>query len=55
MERGLLVFGVLFLVLPVAMLVGVVAVPGAAYALTLSLIALLALGFGLALAFVDID
>ena len=55
MERGLVVFGVLFLLLPLALVAGIVLVPGAAYALTLTLIAFVALGFGLALAFVDVE
>lgn len=55
MQRGLLVFGVLFLVLPLLMILGVALVPGAAYALTLGAIALLALGFGLGVAFVDVE
>jgi hypothetical protein len=55
MERGQVVFAVLFLVLPLAIVAGIVTVPGAAFGLTLALIALVALGFGLALAFVDVD
>lgn len=54
MERGLVVFGVLFLVLPLLMLAGVMFVPGAAFGFTLGLVALLGLGFMLGIAFVDV-
>jgi hypothetical protein len=53
MERGLIVFGVLFLVLPLLLAGGVLFVPGAAFGLTLALVALLALGFAMGIAFVD--
>lgn len=54
MERGRIVFGVLFLVLPLLLLVGILFLPGAAaFGLVLALIALLTLGFALGIAFVD--
>lgn len=54
MERGRIVFGVLFLVLPLLLLLGILFVPGAAsFGLALALIALLTLGFALGIAFVD--
>lgn len=53
MERGQIVFGVLFLVLPLLLAAGVLFVPGAAFGLTLALVALLALGFAMGIAFVD--
>lgn len=56
MERGPVTFAVLFVVLPLLLVLGILFVPGAAaYGLTIALIALLALGFALGIAFVDVD
>lgn len=49
----MIVFGVLFVVLPLLLAVGILAVPGAAFGLMLALVALLALGFAMGIAFVD--
>lgn len=54
MERGRIVFGVLFLVLPLLLVAGIFLLPGtAAFGLALALIALLALGFTWGITFVD--
>ena len=54
METGRVVFGVLFLVLPLLLVAGIVLLPGAAaFGLALALIALLALGFAWGIAFLD--
>lgn len=55
MERGLVVFGVLFLVIPLLLAGGVLFVPGAAFGFTLAIVALLALGFAMGIAFVDLS
>lgn len=55
MERGLIVFGVLFLVLPLLLAIGIVLAPGSAFALLLGLVALLCLGFAWGIAFVDLE
>lgn len=55
MERGHVIFGVLFILLPLLLVAGIVALPGSAYSLTLALVALLAMGFAYAIAFVDLD
>lgn len=54
MERGRIVFGVLFLVLPLLLLLGILFASGAAaFGLALALIALLSLGFAVGIAFLD--
>lgn len=54
MERGRIVFGVLFLVLPLLLLAGILFLPGtASFGLALALVALLAAGFAWGIAFVD--
>lgn len=55
MERGLVVFGVLFLVIPLLLAAGIVALPSAAFGLTIALIAMLSFGFAVGLAFVDVN
>lgn len=55
MERGLIVFGVLFLLIPLLLAGGILFVPGAAFGLTIALVALLALGFAWGIAFLDVD
>lgn len=56
MERGPIVFGVLFLVLPILLVAGVLVLPGtAAFGLTLALIAVIALGFAFGITFVDLE
>lgn len=56
MERGFVVFGVLFLLLPLIILGGLLMTTGGtAFALTLALIALLGMGFLAGIAFVDVD
>ena len=55
MERGLVVFGVLFLALPAILALGMIFFPAAAFGLTLALVALLALGFAMGIAFVDLS
>lgn len=55
MERGILVFSGLFLAIPLLLAAGVLVLPSAAFAFTLALVALLALGFTFAIAFVDVD
>ncbi|HET6406151.1 MAG TPA: hypothetical protein VFH78_16050 [Candidatus Thermoplasmatota archaeon] len=55
MERGIVVFGALFIVLPLLLLAGVLLLPSAAFGLTLALIATLALGFVWGIAFVDVN
>ncbi|HUR68198.1 MAG TPA: hypothetical protein VM370_03060 [Candidatus Thermoplasmatota archaeon] len=55
MERGLLVFGVLFVLLPLLLVGAIFVAPAtAAFGLTLALVALLGLGFLLGIAFVDL-
>jgi len=54
MARGLVVFGVLFLVLPALLALGMVLAPVAAFGFTLALVALLTTGFALGIAFVDL-
>ena len=55
-ERGNLVFGAIFVVLPLLLAIGALAAPsaGVAFGLTLAVIALLAFGFLGAIAFVDV-
>lgn len=55
MERGLVVFGVLFLLLPLLLAAGILFVPTAAFGLTLALVALLAFGFAWGIAFIDVN
>lgn len=55
MERGPIVFGVLFLLLPLLLALSVLVFPGAAFGVTLAIVALLALGFSWAIAFVDVS
>ncbi len=55
MERGILIFGALFLVIPLLLAAGVLVLPSAAFGFTLALIAILALGFTFAIAFVDVN
>lgn len=55
MERGTVVFGALFLVIPLLLALGVLVLPSAAFGFTLALIAILALGFTFAIAFVDVN
>lgn len=55
MERGLVVFGVLFILLPLLLAGGIALVPGMAFGLTLALIALIAMGFAWGIAFVDLS
>lgn len=55
MDRGLVVFGVLFLAIPLALAIGVFAVPSAAFGLTLALVAVLAFGFLCGIAFIDVE
>ena len=56
MERGLVVFSLLFLALPLLLALGVLFAPGlAAFGLTAALVALLAFGFLVGIAFVDVD
>lgn len=54
MERGPVVFGVLFLLVPLLLALMIPFVPGMAFGATIALIALLALGFTWAIAFVDV-
>ena len=55
MERGTVVFGALFLVIPLLLAAGVFILPEAAFGFTLALVAILALGFTFAIAFVDVN
>lgn len=56
MERGFVVFGVLFILLPLLLALGIPFVgAAAAFGLTLALVAVLTLGFAWGIAFVDID
>lgn len=55
MERGTVVFGVLFLVIPLLLALGVLFLPSAAFGFTLAIVAILALGFTWAIAFVDVN
>lgn len=55
MERGQIVFGLLFLALPVLLLLGIMVAPAYGFALMLTLVALLTLGFSTAVAFIDVD
>ncbi|HVM45158.1 MAG TPA: hypothetical protein VM582_04415 [Candidatus Thermoplasmatota archaeon] len=55
MERGLVVFGVLFLVLPLLLAAGILFLPDAAFGFTLALVALLAVGFAWGIAFIDVN
>lgn len=55
MERGLVIFGVIFLLVPLLLAAAVLALPGMAFGLTLALVAVLSLGFFLGLAFLDLN
>lgn len=55
MERGPVVFAALFVLVPLVLVAASVFAPSAAYGLTVTMLALLGLGFGLAIAFVDVD
>ena len=55
MERGIVVFGALFLLIPLLLAAGVLVLPTAAFGFTLALVAILALGFTFAIAFVDVN
>lgn len=54
MERGQMVFGGLFLVLPLLLAAGVLFVPAAGFGFTLAIIALLTFGFAFGIAFIDL-
>lgn len=54
MDRSLVIYGVLFLVIPLILAAGALFVPSMAFGLTLALIAVLALGFFWAIALVDL-
>lgn len=55
MERGTVVFGAIFLVIPLLLTLGVLFLPSAAFGFTLAIVAILALGFTTAIAFVDVN
>ena len=54
MERGPIVFGVLFLLVPLLLALAIPFAPGAAFGLTIALVALLVFGFTWAIVFVDV-
>lgn len=55
MQRGLVVFAIVFLLLPLVAMGAILAVPAASFLLGLIALVLLAIGFTLALGFVPIE